>query len=118
MKILYTLPTFPSPYPPPPNLPPPRSRSLYGRVVGLGSEVKGRDIGAARAARDWSCFLEQHSSHDPGVQVGVHYSRMESRSRALTEKDKGGEAGLAADGVASGNKPGKKVNISLALGSF
>lgn len=61
--------------------PPPRSCSHHVRV-GLGSEVKGRDIGAAQAARDWSCLQEQHSSHDPGVRVGVH-SEMESRSRAL-----------------------------------
>lgn len=61
--------------------------------------------------------MEQHSSHDPGVPIGVH-SGMESRSRTRAEKDKGGEAGLDADEVASGNKSGKKVNIFLVLGSI
>lgn len=49
------------------------------------------------------------------MPIGVH-SGMESRSRARAEKDKGGEAGLDADRVASGNKSGKKVNISPGVG--
>lgn len=49
------------------------------------------------------------------MPIGVH-SRMESRSRASAEKDKGGEAGLDADRVTSGNKSGKKVNISPGAG--
>lgn len=49
------------------------------------------------------------------MPIGVH-SGMESRSRARLEKDKGGEAGLDADRVASGNKSGKKVNIYPGAG--
>lgn len=83
--------------------------------VGLGSEVKGRDIGAAQAARDWGCLQEQHSSHDPGVRVGVH-SRWNPDPQPRAAKDKA--RSLAADPVASGNEPSKEVNISPILGCF
>lgn len=84
--------------------------------VGLCSEVKGRILGLPRQHVTRAAYSNSTVPTIPVCPLG--YTPAWNRDPEPAEKDKGGEAGLDADGVASGNKSGKKVNLSLVLGSI
>lgn len=86
--------------------PPPRSCSHHV-WVGLGSEVKGRDMGLSRQHVTEAAY---RCSTVPTTQVcGLGSTpRRNPDPEPDAEKDKA--RSLVADRVASGNEPGKEVN--------